>query len=93
LELRVAATVKKTNEMATSAHSQRRSPMLRQPVSSLLSTGSWGNCRSSSWQVAASASLLSSTSFCVLPTLISMLSAVSSSCSTPRRGMRSSTVR
>jgi hypothetical protein len=85
--------VKKTNELATSAHSQRRSPMLRQPVSSLFNTGSLGNCRSSSWQVAASASLLSSINFWVLPPLISMPSAVASSCSTPRRGMRSPTVR
>ena len=67
--------------------------MLRQPVSSLFNTGSRGNCRSSSWQVAASASLLSSISFWVLPKLISMPSAVASNCSTPRRGIRSPTVR
>ena len=78
---------------ATKAHRKRLSPLVRQPVSSIFKTGSSFNCRSNSWQGAATASLASSQHFCVLPKLISIPRTCASSASTTRRGIRQTTVR
>ncbi len=54
---------------ATNAHSQRFSPSVRYPVSSLLMTGSCGSCSSSSAQGSATATPTSSQLLWILPKL------------------------
>ena len=54
---------------ATNAHNQRLSFLVRELVSSPLSTGCWGNASSSSWQGSATAARASSQAFCVVPRL------------------------
>ena len=78
---------------ARNAHSQRFSPSVRYPVSSLLMTGSCGSCSSSSAPGSATATPTSSQLLWTLPKLRWIPGTCSSKASPPRRGIRQTTVR